>query len=119
MFQLVSYNNESKRAMIRCNCDRCATDYANYDIMETHQDNYFKLKDGITLTCKKCGAVHTDPIVIKENQDNGYMPHCPACNSLKTRQISTAKKAVGLAALGVFSSSFGKQRECLNCGYKF
>ncbi|MBQ8825121.1 MAG: hypothetical protein IJZ64_07855 [Ruminococcus sp.] len=46
-------------------------------------------------------------------------PKCPTCNSTNVAKISTAKKAFGFAAVGIFSSNFGKTMECKNCGYKF
>lgn len=44
---------------------------------------------------------------------------CPTCGSTNVSKISTAKKAVGFATVGVFSSNFGKTMECKKCGYKW
>ena len=46
-------------------------------------------------------------------------PKCPTCGSTNIEKISTAKKAVGFVAVGVFSSNFGKTMHCKNCGYKW
>ena len=46
-------------------------------------------------------------------------PKCPTCGSTKVHPISTAKKATGFVLAGVFSSSFGKSYECLQCKYKW
>lgn len=52
-----------------------------------------------------------------ENEKN--VPKCPTCGSTNVNKISTAKKAAGFVAVGVFSSNFGKTMECKNCGYKW
>lgn len=46
-------------------------------------------------------------------------PKCPTCGSTNVSKISTAKKAFGFAAVGVFSSNFGKTMKCKNCGHKW
>lgn len=46
-------------------------------------------------------------------------PKCPTCGSTNVNKISTAKKAAGFLAVGVFSSNLGKTMECKNCGYKW
>ena len=52
-----------------------------------------------------------------EKQQN--IPKCPTCGSTNIEKISTAKKAIGFVAVGVFSSNFGKTMHCKNCGYKW
>lgn len=52
-------------------------------------------------------------------QPEQNIPKCPTCGSTNVSKISTTKKAFGFAAVGVFSSNFGKTMECKNCGYKF
>lgn len=56
-------------------------------------------------------------IVTQNSQQN--VPKCPTCGSTNVNKISTAKKAAGFVAVGVFSSNFGKTMECKNCGYKW
>lgn len=55
--------------------------------------------------------------VFYEKQNN--IPKCPTCGSINVDKISTTKKALGFATVGVFSSNFGKTMECKNCGYKW
>ena len=52
-----------------------------------------------------------------EKQQN--IPKCPTCGSTNIEKISTAKKAIGFVAVGVFSSNFGKTMHCKQCGYKW
>ena len=47
------------------------------------------------------------------------IPKCPTCGSTNIEKISTAKKAIGFVAVGVFSSNFGKTMHCKQCGYKW
>lgn len=47
------------------------------------------------------------------------VPKCPTCGSTDIKKISLGSKAVGFAAVGVFSSNFGKTMVCNNCGYKW
>lgn len=59
--------------------------------------------------------INDDVTIIKETPPI----KCPTCGSTNISKISTAKKAVGFATVGVFSSNFGKTMECKNCGYKW
>ena len=52
-----------------------------------------------------------------EKQQN--TPKCPTCGSTTIEKISTAKKAIGFVAVGIFSSNFGKTMHCKQCGYKW
>lgn len=54
-----------------------------------------------------------------DKQREANKPKCPTCGSTNISKISTGKKAIGFAAVGVFSSNFGKTMECKNCGYKW
>ena len=47
------------------------------------------------------------------------IPQCPHCHSGRIQKISTTKRVVGVAALGLASSTIGKTMECKNCGYKW
>lgn len=47
------------------------------------------------------------------------VPKCPTCGSTNVEKISTAKKALGFAMVGLFSSNLGKTMHCKNCGYKW
>ena len=46
-------------------------------------------------------------------------PKCPTCGSTNVKKISTGKKAIGFATVGIFSSNFGKTYECLHCKHKW
>ena len=55
----------------------------------------------------------------KQLAQKANVPKCPTCGSTNVHPISTAKKAVGFAMVGVFSSNLGKSYECDNCKYKW
>lgn len=76
----------------------------------------------------KCPRCYTQLIKISNstssklpisNSIHQNIPKCPTCGSTNVEKISTAKKAVGFAMVGVFSSNLGKTMECKNCGYKW
>ena len=60
--------------------------------------------------------------VIKRNEierkrriEEGQHPVCPNCGSKNTHRISTARKIVSTEALGLASSTIGKQYKCDDC----
>lgn len=46
-------------------------------------------------------------------------PKCPLCGGSNTARISTAGKVVSTAALGLASSTIGKQYQCYDCKHKW
>lgn len=46
-------------------------------------------------------------------------PKCPTCGSSNVKRISTSKRMVSVATLGIASNSMGKTYECLNCKMKW
>lgn len=46
-------------------------------------------------------------------------PHCPNCNSVNIRKISTLDRATSVAFWGLASSKIGKTMQCDQCGYKW
>ena len=46
-------------------------------------------------------------------------PKCPMCGSTNTERISTANRAVSVAAVGLASSKIGKQYQCKKCKHKW
>lgn len=66
---------------------------------------------------KKSIQPTTKPASSRSSQQN--IPTCPTCGSTNVCKISTTKKAIGFAAVGIFSSNFGKSMCCRNCGYKW
>lgn len=47
------------------------------------------------------------------------IPKCPTCQSINIEKISTASKAAGAFAFGIFSTTARSQFKCNNCGYKW
>ena len=124
MFELIGYSEYSedkKFAHLRCECDRTSTIFVPFSDLESRSKNYCVLKDGVELICPNCGRKHTDKYIPLEPQTFSHinLPTCPTCGSTKVEKISTGKKLVGFAAVGVFSSNFGKTMRCKQCGYKW
>ncbi len=46
-------------------------------------------------------------------------PKCPLCGGSNTARISTAGKVISTAALGLASSTIGKQYQCFDCKHKW
>lgn len=44
-------------------------------------------------------------------------PKCPMCGSINIEKISTASRAVSIAAVGLASGTIGKQYKCVECGH--
>ena len=105
--------------ILRCECGNAQM--VSTDNFEIIKDEYLTLKDDIKITCEKCGKIHTDKIICKEQQTLSHIniPTCPTCGSTNVSKITTASKAIGFAAVGVFSSNFGKTYKCDNCSYKW
>ena len=55
----------------------------------------------------------------KTNTVSNNIPKCPTCGSTDISDISTIKRAVGIATVGLASSDLGKTRKCNKCGYKW
>lgn len=58
------------------------------------------------------------PISSRSSQQTN-IPKCPTCGSTNVKKISTGKKAIGFATVGIFSSNFGKTYKCLQCKHKW
>lgn len=54
-----------------------------------------------------------------KTESNQFVPKCPTCQSPDIEKISLAKKAVGGALFGLFSSDVRKTMHCKKCGYKW
>ena len=127
MVHCIKTEEEAKRIAVdmipcvelRCSCTRFNIVDVPLDKFETITDKYCVLKDGVEITCPKCGNIHTEKFIPLEDQRSGTIPKCPTCGSIAIEKISKRSKLIGYATLGVFSSNFGKQFRCKNCGYKF
>ncbi len=122
MFELTGYMEDEKFAMLRCECDRInGIEFVPYSDLEVHTEKYCVLKDGVELVCSNCGRKQTEKYIPLEAQTFSHvnLPTCPTCGSHNVAKISTGKKLVGFAAVGVFSSNFNKTMECKNCHYKW
>lgn len=120
MFELSS--NSERFVMLRC-CECGDTLFSDIDNFEIIKDKYVVLKEGIEITCERCGISQPldERYLPLENQHSGnlHIPTCPTCGSSKISRIKTGEKLVGFATVGVFSSNFGKTMHCKQCGYKW
>lgn len=76
--------------------------------------------------CPDCGKTNVmleseyyDSVTPISQPQPQNVPKCPTCGSTNVEKISTAKKALGFAMVGLFSSNLGKTMHCKNCGYKW
>lgn len=92
------------------------------DYFEKISPKYVILKEGVNVTCDQCGSTQPEDeryLPLEPQTINIPIPKCPTCGSTKVEKISTAKKVVGFAMVGVFSSNLGKTMHCKQCGYKW
>lgn len=96
-----------------------ATMLANKKTAEQNLEAATKsLKDYDELQSKRQKAEQAR-ITAEFEREAAMHPPCPMCGSKKTGRISTAGRAVSVAAVGLASSKIGKQYECRNCGHKW
>lgn len=121
MFELIGYMENEKFAKFRCECDRTSVTFVPYSDLEVHTEKYCVLKDNVELICTHCGKKQTEKYIPLEQQTFSHIniPTCPTCGSTNVSKITTTSKVVGFAAVGVFSSNFGKTMHCKQCGYKW
>lgn len=124
MFELISSRLAHEPPYIislRCECGN--TQMVSTDNFEIVKDKYVVLKENVTITCPECSRSQPldERYLPLENQHSGnlHIPTCPTCGSTNVSKITTTSKVVGFAAVGVFSSNFGKTMHCKQCGYKW
>lgn len=116
-----------------CKSELIATEYILKDVIE-HGDVKPEIRKAIFEKYIKDNPMYSEEAV-KQREEKEYRnrlnmpsfykskevnkPKCPTCGSTNIRKISTGKKAIGFAAVGIFSSNFGKTYECLQCKYKW
>lgn len=103
-----------------CECNHIVPIYS--DECEKVAEKYAILKEGVEVTCNQCGSTQPEEaryLPLEPQTVNIPVPKCPTCGSSNVEKISTAKKAIGFATVGVFSSNFGKTMHCKQCGYKW
>lgn len=85
---------------------------------------YVKLKEGVILSCRKCGKVHEDRKILYKKKpvdpSVNCIPRCPICGSAKLERIKTSSKVMAGAMVGVFALPYtSKTFTCKSCGYRF
>lgn len=109
--QRISYNKHKLVDEFECPECGCLSGHA--------EENKFKFG----IRCDHCGKLFVQFEKAAGATDNRNVvrtqPKCPTCGSTNIRRISTTKKLVGVATLGIASNSLGKTMECRKCGYKW
>lgn len=120
-------------SLIKCSeCGHEISDKAEYCVncgcpIKNEQYNVRKFYEEFT-TCPICKTRYEKPVdtcdkckftIYLKTKINKDIPKCPTCGSTKIEKISMARKAVGGAMFGLFSSDVRNSMRCRNCGYKF
>ncbi len=118
-------------------CDYCNSNLLDtkYDVLDALDKGNLKreVEKDIKENYINKSTLQEDVVKDREEQERynrlhmpssgGYssqnQPKCPTCQSTNVTKITSTKKAIGFAAVGIFSSNFGKTMECKNCGYKW
>lgn len=113
-------NNEVDKKLIR-KCILCGREYVKPQaICPKCNMPLMKLSDYERLDMESNRAKLQKEVEQQEKvQREQNIPKCPTCGSTNICKISTGKKALGFATVGIFSSNFGKTMECKQCGYKW
>lgn len=88
-------------------CEKCG----NETYLEAEND-YERV-----LICEKCAECHV--VEQKQIRPQPNAPHCPTCNSMNIKRISSTRKIAGALGFGLLSKTARSQFECLDCGYKW
>jgi len=56
---------------------------------------------------------------IKRQQSEQSKVHCPFCNSVNVKKISSTERAASVAMVGIFSKKINKSFKCNACGGTF
>lgn len=117
-------NKDTKPNNVEVYCRYCKESYwIGFDKFDKLVDGkYVLLKKGVVLKCSECGEEHYSRRILykKKNPYPPLLPHCPVCNSIMLKKISTGSKFLAAATMGAFALPYNtKTYECQNCGYMF
>ena len=112
-------NNEVDKKSIR-KCPACGREYLKPTrYCEKCRLLLFRLSEYERLNMEANRATLQKMLNENDNSRQQNTPKCPTCGSANIEKISAGKKAIGVVAVGVFSSNLGKTMHCKNCGYKW
>jgi Zn finger protein HypA/HybF involved in hydrogenase expression len=135
-FNKTYYDEHGKPTEIEIICNKCGNTLQISDVskFQTITNEYCIVKENQTIQCK-CGNLGNGILQYKQNPklddlirnnpqnyiniNKTNVPKCPTCGSMNIKKISTASKAVGAMAFGLFSKTAKSQFECENCKYKW
>ena len=111
---------------VRTYCHDCgqgrALELDKFD--EIVDGEYVILKDGVTLSCRKCGKVHEGRKILYKarpvDPTVNNIPRCPICGSPQLEKIKTSSKIAAGMTVGFFALPYtSKTFKCKSCGYMF
>ena len=122
-YNVEMYENEPELSGVDFWCTYCGTcggrslELDKFD--EIVDGEYVILKDGVTLSCRKCGKVHEDRKILYKKKPVdptvNNIPHCPICGSTQLQKIKTSSKIAAGMTVGVFALPYTSK----SCGYIF
>lgn len=83
--------------------------------LEKIEDEIAKEKDMYEKIAKQQEEFKKQQEALKKKQWEYDHPVCPVCGGRNTKRITTANRAVSVAAVGLASGKIGKQYQCLSC----
>lgn len=131
-FDTTFFNEEYKPQSIQLICEKCGeyieVDYNNEYISKA-QAEYCVVTNGERIKCKCGNQCQNGLVEPKKNQKIIHIqqsisalnvPKCPICQSKNLSKITATKKAMKIAAFGIFGmGDNGKTWKCNSCGSKF
>ena len=126
--EVTVYDEEPDLSHVSFWCTDCGTRGGRSLELDKFDDivdgEYVILKDGVTLSCRKCGKVHEDRKILYKKKPVdptvNNIPHCPICGSTQLQKIKTSSKIAAGMTVGVFALPYtSKTFKCKSCGYMF
>lgn len=111
-------NTSPKSFAIFRMCPICASVYNNSDVYYCKRCNA-RLVDYTDETAKQIKSDEIGALGKQSKSNSVHLPTCPTCQSTDVQKISLLSKALGIGALGFFSTTARSQFKCNNCGYKW
>lgn len=122
--EIMTFKNEPEYNHVCVYCGECGKDNSlELDKFDKLVDKeYVILKNNITVICRGCGKEHKPRKILYKRKDHYAppLPHCPVCNSVMLKKITTGSKFLAAATIGAFALPYNsKTFECKDCGYRF
>lgn len=118
------FENEPEYSNVNAYCKECGYNNSpSLALFEKLEDKkYVILKPDVVLNCEGCGKEHKPRKILYKRKEHYAppLPHCPVCNSVMLKKITTGSKFLAAATVGMFALPYNsKTFECKDCGYRF